>query len=74
MVEGKLLKSEESKGADDSAIRDACSSPGMIQEAIRLPNISLKTAAEHILRNQGPERKGEGFSSPTRILQQIGQP
>ena len=49
MVEGKLLKYEELKGSDvEMARREEASSPVLIQEAIRLPNISLKGAAEGI--------------------------
>lgn len=71
MVEGKLLKNEEVKSSGDMPQAPSSTSPLMIQDAIRLPNISLKTAAENILRNQGKPNT-DGFVSPTSVLQHIG--
>ena len=75
MIEGKLLKQEETKDGFDPSRVNGCSSPMMIQDAIRLPNISLKSAAEVILKNQGlvgtAKSPGGGFASPTNILSQI---
>lgn len=42
MIEGKLSKHEETKETGSN-------SPVMIQEALRLPNISLKGTAENII-------------------------
>jgi hypothetical protein len=54
---------EEEKGARSS-------SPIMIQEALRLPNISLKSVAESILQVPVVKPK-DGFASPTNILEKI---
>ena len=63
MEDGKLLRvSEEVKDAR----RDSCSSPGLILEAVRMPNISLKAAVDQMLQ-ESPCRT-DGFSSPTNIL------
>ena len=75
MVEGKLLKNEETKEGEVPGAVLECASPLLIQDAIRLPNISLKTAAEHILKNQTDAKPpNEGFASPTNILQHITFP
>ncbi len=46
-VDGKLLRVvEEAKGSSVDGGGSRPTSPMMIQEALRLPNISLRTAAE----------------------------
>ena len=40
-----------------------------MQDALRLPNISLKGPAENIIGNNAFAGAGEGYASPTNLLQ-----
>lgn len=61
MVEGKLSKHEEES-------KEGSSSPIQLQDALRLPNISLKGTAENIIGNN-VFASSDGYASPTNLLQ-----
>lgn len=65
MIEGKLSKHEEAK--ELRPVSDGRSSPVMIQDALRLPNISLKSAADNIINNAVSAQQ-DGYASPTNLL------
>ena len=61
MKESKLSKAEESKQ------RSGSKSPCKFQEALRLPNITVKTQGLGI-SSISPSKRRDGYSSPTDVL------
>lgn len=63
LKESKLAKVEESKAGSRSGSRSGSSpskSPCKFQEALRLPNITVKGLS--------PSKRRDGYSSPTEVL------
>ncbi len=66
MKESKLSKFEELKGRSGTPSgRSPCKSPCKFQEALRLPNITVKT---HNLGGSSPSKRQDEYASPTDVL------
>ena len=71
MKESKLIKVEESKGRSSfgsSPNRSPNKSPCKFGEALRLPNITVKTQGLGGSISPSGTKRSDGYSSPTDIL------